>query len=195
MDSDLYDIEKSKSTLSDEEKKKKWGEVYTYVETSLLNEDKMQTNLNIENSDKNLFNAIYFSFVKQKYDVTYSSAMNSILWIRDKIGSEKIEGNSEAAFINILKTRLNDQDPVVISSLFEGGLHAINAISLVQDKENPNYYYIGVYDNNYPGEKRYVDLECTKDKCVTRANSYYSGNNQPIRLTTSLEYDLNYYGG
>lgn len=35
---------------------------------------------------------------------------------------------------------------------YSGGLHAINAISLVQDIDNPNLYYIGVYDNNYPGE-------------------------------------------
>lgn len=96
-------------------------------------------------------------------------------------------------FINILKTRLNDQDAPVIYSSFNGGLHTINAISLVQDIDNPKLYYIGVYDNNYPGEKRYVNLECKKDTCVTKANNYYSRSNQPVRISPSLEYDLSYF--
>ena len=78
---------------------------------------------------------------------------------------------------------------------FNGGkdLHAINAISLVQDLNNSNHYYIGVYDNNYPGEKRYVDMECNKEYCYTQANGYYRKTGEPIRITISLEYDLDYY--
>lgn len=68
-----------------------------------------------------------------------------------------------------------------------------DATQLVQDIDNPNLYYIGVYDNNYPGEKRYVNLECKKDTCVTKANNYYSRSNQPVRISASLEYDLSYF--
>jgi len=50
-----------------------------------------------------------------------------------------------------------------------------------------------VYDNNYPGEKRYVDIKCNKDTCVTLANDYYTQSDQPIRITPSLEHDLEYY--
>lgn len=88
---------------------------------------------------------------------------------------------------------MEDGDAPVIFSNFNGGFHAINAISLVQDNKDFNHYYIGVYDNNYPGEKRYVDIECTKKTCVTKANNYYSNSKQPIRITASLEYDLEYY--
>lgn len=51
----------------------------------------------------------------------------------------------------------------------------------------------GVYDNNYPGEKRYVDIECNKKTCVTKANSYYTNSDEPIRITASLEYDLEFF--
>ena len=95
--------------------------------------------------------------------------------------------------VNILKTRLNDKDAPVIGANYSNGLHAINAISLVQDIDNPNYYYIGVYDNNYPGEKRYVDVKCNKDTCVTVTNNYYTNSNEPIRITASLDYDLEFF--
>ena len=102
----------------------------------------------------------------------------------DRVGYKGAQG-----FINILKTRLQDKDAPVISTMS----HAVNAISLVQDIENPNYYYIGIYDNNYPGEKRYVDLKCKNNNCYSVANSYYSESGQPYRITPSLEYDLEYY--
>ena len=34
-------------------------------------------------------------------------------------------------------------------------------------------YHVGVYDNNYPGEKRYLDIRCTENDCVTIPNKYY----------------------
>ena len=93
----------------------------------------------------------------------------------------------------MLKERLNDGDAPVIASNFNGGGHAINAISLVQDIDDANHYYIGVYDNNAPGEKRYVDIKCNKNSCVTMANKYYSKSNQPIKINFSLEDDLKYF--
>ena len=191
--SGIYDIKEEESGLSKEAQIEKWGVNYKTAENLLLNEDKMQKSSSFSNDDKQMFNAIYASFIKQNTTTFYSSSTNFTLWLRNVIGTETTGYTGASGFINIIKARLDDHDPLVISSSYSGGLHAINAISLVQDIENPNYYYIGVYDNNYPGEKRYVDVECKKDKCVTKANSYYTESNQPIRITPSLEYDLAYY--
>lgn len=62
-----------------------------------------------------------------------------------------------------------------------------------QYKEYTGKEYSGVYDNNYPGEKRYVNLECNKGTCVTKANNYYTSSGESVRITPSLEYDLAYY--
>ena len=191
--SGIYDIITTETSLSEEERIKRWGVNYETAENIYLNEDKMQTSRNIENDDVQLLNAIYTGFIRQNTTTNYSSGTNFMLWLRNVFGTETTAYTGAEGFINILKARLNDKDAPVISSSYSGGLHAINAISLVQDIENPNYYYIGVYDNNYPGEKRYVDIKCNKDTCSTVANEYYTNSDQPIRITPSLEYDLEYY--
>ena len=191
--SGIYDIKLDEPSLSKEAQIKKYGMNYKMTENLLLNEDKMQKSNFLSNDDRQMFNAIYASFIKQYTTVFYSSSIDFVLWVRNVIGTETTGYTGASGFINIIKTRLDDHDPLVISSSYNGGLHAVNAISLIQDIDNPNYYYIGVYDNNHPGEKRYVDIECNKDKCVTKANSYYKNSNQPIRITPSLEYDLEYF--
>ena len=188
----IYDIVQSESGLSKELQLERWGVNYKTAENIYLNEDKMQTS-NMDNDDIQMFNAIYTGFIKQFVTAHYSSGTNFTLWLRNFIGTEEIDYIGPQGFINILETRLKDKDAPVIYSSYNGGLHAINAISLIQDIDNPNYYYIGVYDNNHPGEKRYVNIKCNKDKCVTEANDYYTQSNQPIRITPSLEYDLEFY--
>lgn len=191
--SGIYDILEEESGLSKEKQLERWGVNYKTSENLYLNEDKMQTSGIINNNDKQMFNAIYAGFIRQNITTHYSSGSNFVLWLRNFAGTETIDYTGSKGFINVLKTRLNDKDAPVISSSYSNGLHAINAISLVQDIDNSNYYYIGVYDNNHPGEKRYVDIECNKNTCVTVANSYYSKSGQPIRITPSLEADLEYY--
>lgn len=193
IDSKLYEIKEEKATLSKEQQLQRWGVNYELSDNYYLNENMMQTSEMISNDDKQLLNAIYAGFIKQHSISNYSSGMDYILWLRNILGTDDIAYSGSKGFINILKTRLNDSDAPVISSDFSSGLHAINAISLVQDIDNPNYYYIGVYDNNYPGEKRYVDIKCNEKSCLTVANKYYSKSDQPIRITASLEQDLNYY--
>ena len=137
--------------------------------------------------------AIYTGFIRQNATEHYSSSSNFVLWLRNVFGSESTEKMNSAAFIELLRNRLDSGDVPVISASYSGGLHAINAISLAQDNEDANHYYIGVYDNNYPGEKRYVDVQCNKNTCVTKANSYYTNSDEPIRITASLEYDLEFF--
>ena len=193
QNSGFYDFYKEKSKLDSKAQLKKRGFTYSDVENYIINEDHMQKSSIIENSDLQLLNAIYAAFIRQKKVAHYASSSNFIMWLRNVIGTEQTDYVGATGFINILKERLNDKDAPVISSSYSGGLHAINAISLAQDIENPNVYYIGVYDNNYPGEKRYVDVECNKNTCVTKANSYYTASGEPIRITPSLEYDLEYF--
>lgn len=192
-DSGTYDIQEQETELSKEEQLERWGVNYKTADNICLNEDKMQKSKVMKKDDTQMFNAIWAGFIRQLTTNHYSSGSNFSLWLRNVIGVESNDYTGAQGFINILKSRLNDKDVPVISSNYSGGLHSINAISLVQDIENPNYYYIGVYDNNYPGEKRYVDLKCNKDKCFTVANDYYTESGQPIRITPSLEYDLAYY--
>lgn len=193
-ESNLYDyVENKKSELDSDSQIKKYGFNYSTYDSILLNEDKMQKSSIIDNNDKQMFNAIYTSFIKQKDMKFYSSGYNFTLWLRSLVGSESIDSYDKQSFINILKSRLDCKDAPVICSDYSGGLHAINAISLVQDIENPNHYYIGVYDNNYPGEKRYIEIECKNDVCVTKSNYYYDKSGEPIRITPSLEYDMKYY--
>ncbi len=169
------------------------GKVLDKYEEALLNEDKMQNSDKIENSDKQLLNAIYAAFIKQDATEFYSSSSNLLMAARNLFGIESSKKINSAVFIELLKMRLNDKDAPLLFSGFEGGLHAVNAIDLVQSLDNANHYYIGIYDNNYPGEKRYVDMECTKTSCVTKKGKFYSGNNKPIRISKSLADDLKFY--
>ena len=189
----MYDIIETETSLSPEQQLAHWGVNYESAESIQLNEDKMQESSTISNDDLQLFNAIYAGFIRQHDTVEYSSGMDIILWLRNALGTEEISYNGRAGFINILTTRLNNKEAPVISSSYTGGFHAINAISLIQSTSNPNEYSIGVYDNNYPGEKRYVKIVCNDTVCLTEANEYYSNSGQPIRITPSLEYDLAYY--
>ena len=193
VNSGMYDISIAKSKLDASKQLERWGVNYDKSEQALLNEDKMQTSKVIENSDKQLLNAIYAGYIRQNTVETYASSSNFILWLRNVFNTESTEKMNSAAFIELLKNRLDAGDVPVIFSSYSGGFHAINAISLVQDNEDANHYYIGVYDNNYPGEKRYVDLQCNKKTCVTKANNYYTKSNQPIRITASLEADLEFF--
>ena len=193
LNSNVYDIVLKDTIWSDKEMKDALGATFETYEDVVLNEDKIQDSDIIENDDKQILNAIYAAFIKQDLKYFYSSGSDLTTWLR-KILIDEVNNTIFAdGFINLLKTRLENKEAPVLISNYSGGYHAINAISLVQDKDNPNYYYIGVYDNNYPGEKRYVDVVCKNNVCLTKANSYYTESNQVLKLTPSLEYDLSYF--
>lgn len=191
----LYDFGFTKTRLSAEQQIQKHGFNYSKYEYTILNVDDMQTNGKMDSDDVNLFNAIYTAFLKQDRDEHYSSGDDFYQFFRDTFGIDDIVYMGKNVFINILKTRLRSGDVPVMGSIYNERerYHAVNAISLVQDLNDSNHYYIGVYDNNYPGKKRYVDIECGKSYCYTKANDYYTSNKEPIRITGSLEYDLDYY--
>lgn len=191
--SGIYDVYEIEDTRSKKERIEKYGIDFSKKETFMLNENLMQKSSKVDSTDLQLFNAIYTSHIKQHISIEYSSASSFILAVRNFVGSSNTETLTPTRFIDVLKYRLNDGDPVTMGSDYDYGWHAINAINLIQDIDNPNLYYIGVYDNRYPGEKKYVNLECNNDKCVTKANKDYSKSNQALRITPSIDYDLSYY--
>ena len=189
----LYNVDDIDTSISEEEQIKKYGFTYKKVEAFDFDDNKLQKTTSLTDSEFQMFNAIQAGFIRQFATTHYISGTDYIVWLRNVFGQEDTEEVTNQTFINILKNRISDKDVPVISANYSNGIHAVNAISLVQDIENPNYYYIGVYDNNYPGEKRYVDIECKEGVCLTVANDYYKNSNQPIRITPSLAYDLEYF--
>lgn len=191
---DYLETKKEKTGLSSEAQIEKHGVNYkTYTDVYFDDKTKMQTSTEIDSNDKELFNAIHQLFIKQNRDEYITSSSNLTLRLRNLFGTESTLEVGKDNFMNVLEQRIKNGEAPVISSSFSGGLHAINAISLVQDIDNPNIYYIGVYDNNYVGEKRYVTMECKKDICYTKANEYYTSSKEPVRMTPSLEYELKYF--
>ena len=192
--SGVYDISVVKSGLDKSAQLEKHGVNYEDYEETLINEDKMQKSSVVDNDDLQLFNAIYCLYIKQSsVEKVYSSGFKFLYWAREAFGYDQNEVLGADGFINILKSRLNDKDAVAISGIIGGGGHVINAISLVRDVETPNHYYIGVYDNNYPGEKRYLEVECRDGICVIKENNYYNDSGEVLRITPSLQYDLEYF--
>ena len=67
--------------------------------------------------------------------------------------------------------RINDGDPVGISYLTHGNLlqlifkrsnHAVNGIKVLRSVKNTNKYKIAIYNNSYPMETQYLDIEKVK---------------------------------
>ena len=58
-----------------------------------------------------------------------------------------------------LFTELKSGTPMVIGI---NGNHAINAVRLIQDLEDANKFKLEVYDNNYPGQVRYIEITRSK---------------------------------
>lgn len=192
--SGLYDIKTNTSTLDSESQYKKYGVSFEKIEVAFLNEDSMQTSSEITDNDLQLFNAILTAYNKQVSNTIYTSGLDLKSVLITSLTASEFGWFGKTTFINILTSRLNNGEAIVIGGyLYNEGGHAVNAISLIQDIENPNYYYISVYDNNYPGETRYVDIECNLTSCVTVANEYYDGSGSVIEITGSLEDDLSYY--
>ena len=184
----IYDIKSTKTTISKSEQKSKYKASYKKYQTVLLNEDSMQ-NSNLKHEDLQLLNALYYLLRKQDDTTLYSSAYSAGYAVRGAATGMDTQFVGVEGFLNILISRLKDQDPAVLS--ING--HAVNAIDLYQDINDSSIYHIGIYDNNYPGEKRYISMKCKKNKCLTIDNDYYKIKGNKIRITPSLEQDLEYF--
>jgi len=116
----------------------------------------------ISKDDRELLNAIYRLFILQ---------------IDDKRTS--FNTDPDKAFEE-LETNLNNGVPIVLNV----GNHAVNATRLIQDINNPNKFKIEIYDNNYPGEIRYIEL--------TRSKMSFRITNALGSLTNEYQYSTKY---
>ncbi|MBE6140828.1 MAG: VWA domain-containing protein [Firmicutes bacterium] len=106
--------------------------------------------LNINNSkflentlidEQNLINALYRLHILQVQDERISFAEDSDMCFEYLIES------------------LNNKDPLITIINYN---HAINSIRLIQDLNDANLFKIEVYDNNYPGIIKYLNIKRNK---------------------------------
>lgn len=90
--------------------------------------------------------------------------------------------DSDKAY-SMLSTKLYYNEPII---LIINGNHAINATKLFIDAQDNNKYAIEVYDNNFPGETRYIHMTQTKNVFDLLTASTWFANYQ-----YSFKYDSN----
>lgn len=112
---------------------------------------------NVDQDDKNVLNAINRLFYTQISYVPDSKLDESI--IEESVFSL----NSNAAYSKLSNGISNNEAPV-ISMTYSNGGHAVNAIKIINDTKNPNKLKIEIYDNNFPGEKKYIDVTRVKQQ-------------------------------
>lgn len=110
-------------------------------QSALLNIDSDSLESSVSKDEYQMLNAIWRLFILQVDDerTSFSSA-------------------PDRAFEE-LQSHLSSGTPVVTSV---NGNHAINSIKLIQDINDSNKFKIEVYDNNYPGETRYIEVTRSK---------------------------------
>lgn len=87
-------------------------------------------------------------------DVQLLSAIWRLFMLQMQAEQTSFTSDPDDAYTKLLN-KLEDGTPMVISV---GGNHAINAVRLIQDLEDANKFKLEVYDNNYPGETRYIEI-------------------------------------
>ena len=147
------------------------GADFTKYQKALLDIENENFNTNVVKNESQLMQAIFRLYVTQVLDETYD--LNSVT-------NFNVDEN-----FNKLITKLNDGIPVLFSfQVPNRGGHAVNAIQLIDDMDDVNKFKIAIYDNNYPGEIRYV--ECTRHK-----NKFLAGWWDGSVYWYSFEYDWN----
>ncbi len=188
----LFDYYKNKTKIKSDTQIQKYGFSYESMEKARLNETKMQSSAAMDDIDRSLMNAIFASQIRQATVKMYSSG--SAIGINGVTAQTSLkEMTNSNDFMSLLVSRIRAHEAPVILAYFSGGLHAMNAINLIQDAKDSNHYYMGVYDSNYPGEKRYLELKCSKYSCTTRANDYYNESGEVIRMSISQAEDLKHF--
>ena len=174
----LYDF-KIKTKLAIKKGKK--------IEAIEINENSLQEDKSISNDELQMFNAIYQAHTMQlNIDAYYTGNIVGDSYdctIKGVIQCDFDAGRN----IDILKNRmLNKEAPVI----FYYGLssHAVNAIRLYRNNNNPKEYRLYVYDNNEHGnDSLYYDLECNLFSCKTKKHD------MAIAIVKSLDEELKYF--
>ena len=128
---------------------------FSKYQSVILNIDSEPFNSAVSLDESQLINAIWRLFILQ--------TNNNIT---------SFSSNPDQAFSELYK-ELNNKTPIVI--IIDGN-HAINAIRLIQDINDSNKFKIEVYDNNYSGETRYIEV--TRNKYSKFALDYTAWTNE-----------------
>lgn len=140
-------------------------EDFTKYQSALLNIDDEKFENAVSKDDSQLLSAIWRLFILQVNDKRINfSADPDVSW-------------------NELSNSLENGIP---QTLIINHNHAINAIRLIQDISDANKFKIEVYDNNYPGKTKYIEV--TRTKYSKFALSYTAWTNE---YNYKFKYDTN----
>lgn len=114
---------------------------FTKYQEAVINIETDEFEDSITEEENELLNSIWRLFIEQGKDKKLS-----------------FQSEPDKAF-EALKEDLTNGVPVIT---IIDSKHAINSIKLIQDINDSNKFKIEVYDNNYPGETRYIDVTRTK---------------------------------
>lgn len=117
------------------------GEKFKKFQSALLNTDSLAFANGVTKDESNLLNAIWRLFILQAKDKRIS-----------------FNSNPDKAFETLVEKLSNGIPKLIVIN----GNHAINAIRLIQDENDANYFKIEVYDNNFPGETKYITMSRNK---------------------------------
>ena len=120
---------------------KQKDEKFKKYQMAIINIDNKKLKNTVKKDDSQLLSAIWRLFILQVDDDRTSFSSDP-----DKAFEELNSGLSEGT-------------PLVTNV---DGTHAINSIRLIQDINDSNKFKIEVYDNNFPGETRYIEVTRSK---------------------------------
>lgn len=136
---------------------------------------------NATSDEYQLLKAIYRLYLSQEIFETNSSSDETINRI---VNDEK--------FNELIRT-LNDGVPMVVGGLFFdkkydnlSGSNIMNAVRMYQSLKNPDTFYLEIYDNNWPGVARYIEIHRIKN---------YTYINNVLEYGYSYEYKYQPFDG
>lgn len=183
---------KLETTLTPEEQIEKHGENYKYWYKYQIDLNKTKNDTTISD-DGELFNALYRHFIMQR-NREYVVNDYNIVQILDKVLKTEVipdvKKYKSKQFMYLLENRIKNGEAVIICIRWDKGGHAVNAISLAQDLNDPFLYKLGVYDSNSPGEKIYIDVKCSVSSCKVASNNEYGWENGKVEMLVSLEDEM-----
>ena len=170
-----YDYMKDIGITFSIEEEKKSSAYFNKYQIPMIHIDSEKLETSVPKDDSQILSAIYRLFILQIDDdrFMFSSKPDKSF---EKMKEDLLMGN-----------------PIITSV---AGNHAVNAIKLIQDIHNANKFKIEVYDNNFPGETRYIEVTRSKFSkvqlnYVAWANEYeytfkYDANNDGVKETLKV---------